>query len=80
MLSTAYHFGDRVEISGIYRSVHYSHRWDDEKLALVKGQEFPRCSKCVDCEFVLVKAAPGATEIAGFNRPANDGGSASAAD
>ena len=74
MLSTAYHPGDHVEISGIYRAVHYSHRWDDQQYVFVKGQKSPRCNNCVDCEFVLVKAAPGAAEIPDFNRRANGGG------
>lgn len=65
--------GERVEVSGIYRSVHYAHRWDDVEHVFLKGQEFPACNKCRDCEFILVKAAPSAAEIPEFSAQQTNG-------
>lgn len=54
--------GESVQTSGIYRSVHYPHREADCELALLVGQRFPKCDDCDDCEYVLVRAAPGTEE------------------
>ena len=45
-------------MSGIYRVQHSQHKLPAE-VGLLKGQEFPRCSKCQNpVVFKLVRAAP----------------------
>jgi len=53
--------GDKVLVSGIYRVIHPAHRRDQPK-AFVVGQNFPSCRRCENCEYVLLKAAPGIAE------------------
>jgi hypothetical protein len=73
MLPNGHYSGDAVEVSGIYRSVHYAHRWDDVEHVFIRGQQFPWCSRCHDCEFILVKAAPSAAEIPEFSGQTTNG-------
>jgi hypothetical protein len=64
--------GDRVEISGIYRSAHDNHREHQSQHVLLAGHSFPRCTQCKNVEYVLVKAAPSVAEIPEF-RPSSKG-------
>ena len=63
--------GESVQTSGIYRSVHYPHRDADSELAFVLGQRFPKCRDCRDCEYVLVRAAPGPEEDEDIKSPSS---------
>ena len=50
--------GAKVPESGIYRVTHAEHRLPHE-VTLVKGADFPRCSKCKEAvTFRAVKLAP----------------------
>ena len=50
--------GSVIPESGIYRVIHARHRLPHE-VTLVKGQQFPRCSKCEsEVVFELVHPAP----------------------
>jgi hypothetical protein len=54
--------GQNVPESGIYRVVHGGHRLPHE-VTLLKGEAFPRCSKCADqVEFEPVSLAPSLPE------------------
>ena len=47
--------GDRIPRSGIYRVFHFQHRLPHE-VTLLRGEIFPRCSKCQDkVEFQVVR-------------------------
>lgn len=49
--------GQKVEVSGYYKVVHYKHREDDSHTSFTAGVIFPHCSKCDDLnEYVLVSA------------------------
>jgi len=61
--------GERVAISGIYRSYHVFHREHDGESALTAGQFFPRCTRCPDVEYLLVQATPGVAEGSEFAQP-----------
>ena len=54
--------GQNVPESGIYRVVHSEHRLPHE-VTLLKGEAFPRCSKCADLvEFEPISLAPSLPE------------------
>ena len=53
-----YKTGERVPETGIYRVTHNQHRLAHQAIIL-KGQVFPRCSRCADAVFFeLAYAAP----------------------
>lgn len=48
--------GEPITASGIYRVVHREHRLPHE-VTLLRGEEFPKCSRCLDAViFELVRA------------------------
>lgn len=50
--------GQQVPESGIYRVTHSAHRLPHE-VTLLRGEQFPRCSRCGDSvTFELVQTAP----------------------
>jgi hypothetical protein len=50
--------GQQIPDSGVYKVIHQQHRLPHE-VTLLKGETFPRCTKCGDrVEFELVHAAP----------------------
>ena len=58
--------GSTVPESGIYRVSHSQHRLPQE-VTLLKGQAFPRCSRCAeDVVYELVRSAPAAANPSGF--------------
>ncbi len=58
-LARVYRSGEKIPASGIYRVLHQSHRLPDE-VTLLKGADFPRCSRCQDevC-FMVVRIVAG---------------------
>lgn len=51
--------GQRIRESGIYRVMHAEHRLPHE-VTLLKGAQFPRCSKCKNAvRFEAIALAPG---------------------
>jgi hypothetical protein len=59
--------GERVYKNGIYRPVHYLHPEHDGQIVVLANQVLPRCSECKDVEYILIKGAPDAREVADFN-------------
>jgi hypothetical protein len=61
-----YRTGLKIRESGIYKVIHSKHRLPHE-VTLLKGESFPRCSKCGSAvEFKLLRAAPQLGEAGGF--------------
>ncbi len=53
-----FHTGQEVRESGIYRVIHLEHRLPHE-VTLLKGAQFPRCSKCKTAvRFEAIALAP----------------------
>ncbi len=68
--------GDKISESGIYLVRHRNHRLPHE-VTLLRGQLFPRCSKCEDSVyFELLRQAPDITlapfKVALYALPAVD--------
>lgn len=58
MPPTIYQPGQRVEISGLYRVVHYKHRESDSCTTFSAGTIFSHCQKCDDLiEYILLNPA-----------------------
>jgi hypothetical protein len=50
--------GQQIPDSGVYKVIHQQHRLPHE-VTLLRGETFPRCTKCGDrVEFELIHAAP----------------------
>ena len=55
--------GQKIPESGIYKVTHAEHRLPHE-VTLLKGAEFPRCSKCKEAvKFEVVSLAPRLDEM-----------------
>jgi hypothetical protein len=64
-LAMMFKTGQKVPESGIYRVVHEGHRLPHE-VTLLKGEAFPRCSKCADqVGFEALSLAPALLEKRG---------------
>jgi hypothetical protein len=69
--------GEKILESGIYRVVHRDHRLPHE-VTLLRGQLFPKCTKCENLVyFELVRSAPDITlapfKVALYALPVADG-------
>ena len=62
----AFHAGDTIPVSGIYRAIHGRHRLAHD-VTLLAGEDFPRCSKCGDLVgFELIAEATAAIDDRDF--------------
>ena len=50
--------GKTVEASGIYRVIHEPYHAPPHEVTCVYGKSFPRCQRCANPRFVLLRGAP----------------------
>ena len=62
----AFHAGEIIPVSGIYRAIHGRHRVAHD-VTLLAGEDFPRCAKCGDLVgFELIAEATAAIDDRDF--------------
>jgi hypothetical protein len=49
--------GERVKTSGVYRSLHAFHPDHDGENSLAAGDYFPRCTECLNVEYIFLRPA-----------------------